>query len=298
MTITLSRRQAIAGTVAGTLAGSAFGLSGTTPAAAASGAASGLLAELERRRGGRLGVAILNLTTGAMAGHRADERFLMCSTFKTLLAAQVLARVDRKEEALDRRVTYAKDQIVTWSPATEKHVGAQGMTVGQLCEATVTLSDNTAANLLLARSGGPQQLTAFVRTLGDTITRHDRTEPALNEHDGPGDQRDTTTPAAMAATLRRLFLGDALSARSRAQLASWHILNRTGDERLRAGLPPAWLVADKTGTNGSGTAADIGIAWPADRGPVIIAAYYEAPSVAAGTRNAVLAEVGRIAAQV
>jgi len=259
--------------------------------------ASAALAELEQKSGGRLGVAMLNLASGRHAGHRPDERFLLCSTFKALAAAFVLARVDRKKEQLDRRIVFSRKDVVSWSPGTEGNVGGNGMTVAALCEATVTLSDNTAGNLLLRSFGGPAGLTAYLRSIGDTVTRLDRTEPALNEHDGPNDQRDTTTAAAMVETLRSLLFGDSLSKSSRAQLAAWLIANKTGDRRLRAGFPDGWLVGDKTGTNGSGSANDIGVAWPRAGGAVIVAAFYRQPAGTAAARDAVLAEVGRIAAR-
>ena len=162
----------------------------------------------------------------------------------------------------------------------------------------MTMSDNTAANLLLKSFGGPAALTAFARSLGDEITRHDRMEPELNAHDGPGDERDTTTPAAMAQTLRKLLFGDALSRRSRDQLTAWLVTNRTGDARLRAGFPTDWLVGDKTGTSGKGHANDIGVAWPSSRGALIVTAYCEMPQAEAKVRDATMAEIARIAASI
>jgi beta-lactamase class A len=259
--------------------------------------ASSALAEIERKSGGELGVAMLNLASGQRAGHRPSERFLLCSTFKALAAAFVLARVDRKEEQLDRRIVFSKKDLVSWSPGTEGNVGGKGMTVAALCDATVTLSDNTAGNLLLRSFGGPEGLTRYLRSIGDPVTRLDRYEPGLNEHVGPSDQRDTTTPDAIVATLKMLLFGEALSKPSRAQLAAWLIANKTGDKRLRAGFPDGWLVGDKTGTNGSGSANDLGVAWPATGGAVIVAAFYRNPTATAAARDAVHAEVGRIAAR-
>lgn len=296
MTMTFSRRQAIAGALlavpaVSALAGSADAMTG--------GALEKRLAELEARHKGRIGVAIHNLATGARVGHRADERFLMCSTFKALLAAHILARVDRKEEALDRRIVVKKSDLSEWSPVVEKRVGGNGISIAELCEAAITLSDNAAANLLLAASGGPKALTAFLRGMGDDVTRLDRTEPTLNYHETPDDERDTTTPAAMAETLRRLVIGDVLSPRSRAQLAAWLVMNKTGDTRLRAGLPADWLTGDKTGTNGDkhGNANDVAIAWSPDRGAVVVTAFCEIPGISGDERNAVIAEIGRIAAE-
>lgn len=252
------------------------------------------LVDLERRHGGRLGVAILDTQTGRRIEHRAGERFAMCSTFKALAVALVLARVDRGEERLDRRVTFAKADLVRWSPVTEKHVGT-GMTMAQICEAAITLSDNTAGNLMLESFGGPAALTAYARSLGDSMTRLDRIETALNEAT-PGDPRDTTTPGAMLGTMRTLLLGEALSGPSREQLIAWLVANKTGDRRIRAALPRDWRVGDKTGTGDNGAANDIAILWPPGRGPILVAAYYAEAKATDEQRNAVLAEVGRIAA--
>ncbi len=240
------------------------------------------------------------MASGKRIEHRAGERILMCSTFKALAAALVLARVDKGEEKLDRRIRYAKSDLVDGSPATKEHAGETGMTIAELCAAAVTLSDNTAGNLLLASFGGPEAITTFCRSLGDEITRLDRTEPTLNYHDTPDDQRDTTTASAMLENLRRLLVTDVLTAASRSQLAAWLITNKTGDMRLRAGLPKDWLVGDKTGTNGdkAGNANDIAVLWPANRAPILVTAYCEIPEIAAGERNAIIAEIGRIAAAI
>lgn len=296
MTISISRRRALAGSL---LAVPALATLTTATRAQASQKLENQLAELERKHDGRIGVAVHNLATGEKIGHRADERFLMCSTFKALTAGFILARVDRGEEQLDRRIVYSKKDLVTWSPVTEKHVGGEGMSVAELCQATIIISDNTAANLLLKSFGGPAGLTDFLRSIGDEITRLDRFETALNEHDRPGDLRDTTTPAAMLETLRKLVFGDMLSRSSRAQLAAWMIMNKTGDTKLRAGFPGDWMMGDKTGRNGDkfGNSNDVAIAWSPDRGAVIVTAYCEIPSVSEEERSAVLAEIGRIAAQ-
>lgn len=297
MTITFSRRQAIAGALLAVPAVSA--LAGSA-GAAASGALEKRLAELEARHEGRIGVAIHNLATGARLGHRADERFLMCSTFKALLAGHILARVDREEETLDRRIVVKKSDLVDWSPVVEKRVGGEGISIAELCEATITLSDNAAANLLFAASGGPKAVTAFLREIGDGVTRLDRTEPTLNYHETPDDERDTTTATAMTETLRRLIFGDVLSARSKAQLAAWLVMNKTGDTRLRAGFPAGWMTGDKTGTNGdkAGNANDVAVAWSPDRGAIVVTAFCEMPGISGDERNAVIAEIGRIAAEV
>src|SRR6187399_2891703 len=217
---------------------------------------------LESESGGRLGVCVLDTATGARHVHRGDERFPMCSTFKVLAAAAILARVDAGKEQLARRITFDASALVTYSPVSEKHAGGDGMTLAEICDAAVTLSDNTAANLLLAAIGGPPGLTAYVRGLGDEVTRLDRNEPSLNEA-LPDDPRDTTTPNAMASSLEALILGTAaLSAASREQLTAWLLANKTGDTRLRAGLAKDWRVGDKTGSGARGTANDIAVIWP------------------------------------
>ncbi len=253
------------------------------------------IADLEDQHGGRLGVCVLDSATGRRTAHRGDERFAMCSTFKVLAAALVLTRVDRGEESLDRQIVYSRDKVVAYSPETEKHVGEDGMRLGEICKAALTLSDNTAGNLMLESFGGPPELTLFARGLGDGVTRLDRSETALNEAK-PGDPRDTTTPAAMAETLRRIVLGEALSAPSRDQMTAWLAANKTGDKRLRAGLPKDWRVADKTGGGGNGQTNDIAVLWPPGRAPIVVAVYYAESPASDDARNAVVAEVGRLTA--
>lgn len=257
------------------------------------------VADLEGRHGGRLGVAVLDTGAAnpAVVAHRGDERFAMASTFKFVAAALVLARVDRGEESLDRRVSFGRDRLVTYSPVTGKHAGGDGMTMGEICDAAVTLSDNTAGNLQLDSFGGPAGLTAFMRSLGDGVSRLDRWETELNEA-APGDPRDTTTPTAMLGVLRETVLGAALSSPSRARLAAWLVASKTGDKRLRAGVPAGWTVGDKTGTGERNATNDIGVLWPPGRRPILVTAYYAEARASADERNAVLAEVGRLASAV
>lgn len=262
--------------------------------AADAGEAQEKLESLEREHGGRLGVCVLDVSTGRRVEHRARESFPICSTYKVLAAAYVLKRVDRGEDSLDRRVVYSRDDLVSYSPVTEKHVGDPGMTLGEICEAAVTLSDNTAGNLLFDSFGGPAGLTAFLRALGDDVTRLDRRETELNEAK-PGDPRDTTTPAAMADNIRELVLGDALSEASRDRLAKWMIANRTGEKRLRAGVPKGWRVGDKTGSGHDAQTHDIAVIWPPDRGPIVVTAYYAGSPAPDTERERVLSEVARLA---
>lgn len=253
------------------------------------------LAALEKDRGGRLGVAVLDTATGERSGFRTDERFPMCSTFKFLLATEILQRVDRKEESLARAIAIPAKPLLSNSPLTEPHAG-ESMTVADLCCAVLTRSDNTAANLLLKTVGGPEGLTAFARLIGDGVFRLDRWELALNEAIA-GDPRDTTSPAAMITDLRSVLLGDVLSEESRKQLTTWMAANLTGLTQLRAGFPQDWQCADKTGSNGAHTTNDIAVLWPPRRAPIVIAAYITQCPGPESKRRAMLAEIGRLVRQ-
>jgi beta-lactamase class A len=249
---------------------------------------------IESSVSGRLGVAVLDTASGALEGYRLDERFAMCSTFKFVAVAMVLARVDAGQARLSDRIAVTPQSLLDWSPVTSKHVGA-AMSVAELCEAAINLSDNAAANLLLANSGGPAAVTAFARSVGDDVTRLDRTEPTLNEGT-PGDPRDTSTPRAMAHTLRSVLLGSVLSDASRVQLAAWMTATSTGAGRLRAGLPFDWRLAHKTGTGRLGATNDIGVAWPPHRAPLVLVTYLTECRAPEAAREAALAKVAHIAA--
>jgi beta-lactamase class A len=253
------------------------------------------LARVEAESRGRLGVAVLDTGSHVRCDHRGDERFPMCSTFKLLAAAAVLARVDAGKEALQRRIRFERSDIVVNSPITQNRTGDDGMSLDELCEAAMIVSDNTAGNLLLDALGGPAGLTAYARSLGDTVTRLDRIEPDLNEAH-PDDPRDTTSPAAMLANLRSLVLGDVLSAPSKARLTGWLVGNKTGDTRLRAGLPKSWRIGDKTGAGEHGTTNDVGVIWPQERQSVLVAIYLTGTPAIPAERNATLAAVGRAVA--
>lgn len=240
---------------------------------------------------GRLGVCILDTETGARFDYRAIERFPMCSTFKLLASAAILARVDAGKEKLDRNVIYTKDDLVEYSPTTGKHAG-EGMTLAGLCEAAITLSDNTAGNLILAALGGPSGVTEFARSLGDPTTRLDRNEPTVNES-LPGDPRDTTTPAMMTEDIRKLVLGDALKASSRKQLTDWMLASKTGGKRLRASLPAGWRIGDKTGTGERGSTNDVAVIWPLLGAPIVASVYLTNTSAPREACNAVIAAVGQ-----
>ena len=227
----------------------------------------------EKATGGRVGLAVHDTVTGRRFSHRGGERFPMASTFKALLVAAVLARIDKGLDRLDRAIPVRASDILDVSPVSKAHVGGTA-SVAELCEATIIYSDNSAANLLLPAVGGPAGLTAWLRGIGDRVTRLDRIEPLMSEA-LPGDARDTTSPDAVAATWERLLTGPILSPARRALLTGWLVANTTGDTRLRAGLPKGWKVGDKTGTGGHGSVNDIAIVWPvrARPGPLFIASF-------------------------
>lgn len=254
------------------------------------------LASLEKQSGGRLGVSILDTTTGRTLEHRAAERFPMCSTFKLMLAAAVLADVQAGRITLDQHVTFTSADLVVHSPFCEGKVGQGVASVGELCAAILTVSDNAAANLLLRLIGGPGTLTAFARRIGDADFRLDRLEPDLNEA-RPGDPRDTTTPRAMRKTLQALLTGAVLGDVSRRQLGTWLAECTTGPLRLKAGLPEGWKLQHRTGGGMRGTTNDIGVYLPPNRPGVFIVAYLTSSSCTDAAREAILAEVGRLAAE-
>ncbi|MDZ4691317.1 class A beta-lactamase [Terricaulis sp.] len=246
---------------------------------------------LERRLGpgARLGVAALNTENGNRIGFRAEERFAMASTFKWLLAAAALERLEH-----DQLISFSQSDLVSYSPATTPRVGA-GMTVIELAQAAVVVSDNTAANLLLRRLGGPEDFTIWLRQNVDAVTRLDRWETELNEN-APGDDRDTTTPLAQVDALNRLLVGDSLRRSNRETLRAWMIASQTGLQRIRGGLPSDWRAGDKTGTGMNGAVNDVAIAWPPKGNAILIAVYQDGGNADADTRNRVHREVGGLVA--
>lgn len=259
MTQLPSRRQVALGLAAAPFIAPGFALAADDKVAAAT---TKSIANLEKSVGGRLGVTLIDAAGKVLVAHRADERFPMCSTFKLIASAAVLAKVDKGTEKLDRVIHYKESDLLSYAPVSKAHVGEGGLKLGDLCAAAVQWSDNTAANLILNVIGGPKGFTDFCRTLGDKITRLDRTEPTLNTAIA-GDPRDTTSPKAMAETLRAALIGETLTVQSRQQLADWAIGDKVGGKRVRAGLPKDWTIGDKTGAGAFGSTNTIGFIKPA-----------------------------------
>lgn len=250
------------------------------------------LEALEKSAGGRLGVALINTADDSQIVYRADERFAMCSTSKVMAAAAVLKQSESDKALLNQRVEIKKSDLINYNPIAEKHVNGT-MTLAELSAAALQYSDNTAMNKLIAYLGGPEKVTAFARSLGDETFRLDRTEPTLNTAI-PGDPRDTTTPLAMAQTLRNLTLGKALAETQRAQLVTWLKGNTTGSASIQAGLPTSWVVGDKTGSGDYGTTNDIAVIWPENHAPLILVTYFTQPEQKAESRRDVLAAAAKI----
>ncbi|WP_280275335.1 class A beta-lactamase [Nocardia wallacei] len=282
-----------------TVAGLVSGCGSTEPArpagspgtAKSSAPADAAFATLEDRHTARLGVYAVDVASGREVGYRRDERFGMASTFKGLACGALLREHPLGSGYFDQVVHYSADEIVEYSPVTEIRVDT-GMTVSELCHAAITVSDNTAGNQILKLLGGPPALTAFLRSIGDPITRSDRWEPELNDV-SPGDERDTTTPAALAADYRNLVLGNTLPEPERARLKEWLLANTTGDTRIRAGVPTGWTVADKTGGGSNGGANDVAITWTSQGDPLVIALLSHQRAPEAKADNALLAEATR-----
>ena len=261
-------------------------------AASSRRSAADTLAFVEAGVGGRVGVAAWDTGSGVWVRRRADERFAMCSTFKLLLVAAVLARIDQGALSGERRIAYGRVDLLPHSPTTSAHVAEGALSVSDLCAAAIEESDNGAANLLLQLIGGPTGLTGHLRRLGDPVTRLDRTELALNTN-LKGDVRDTTTPVAYVRTMGQVLLGDGLSAISRRQLEAWMVNCKTGLGRLRAGLPPAWKAGDKTGTGENGAVNDVAILRPPGRSPILVAVFMSGSPRPVEALNAAHARIAR-----
>ncbi|MGN6424440.1 MAG: class A beta-lactamase [Asticcacaulis sp.] len=284
----LSRRGVLAGV-------GALSLAGCSPKVREAIGFAQRMVAIQKRHGGQIGVSAL---TGAQGDGgnisiESDQRFAHCSTFKWVLAAAILQQVDQGKLSLSKEIAYSDKDVLSYAPVTRAHVAKGRMAVADLCAAAVELSDNTAANLLLPLVGGPAGLTQFARGLGDAVTRFDRNEPELNSN-LPGDQRDTTTPAAMAGLLRTVFTGTALKPDSLTRLKGWMVDCQTGKARIRAGVPAGSVVADKTGTGANGAVNDVAVIWPPKGGPVFLAIYTSGGNLDDAGREKTIADITRL----
>ncbi|WBB51330.1 class A beta-lactamase [Verrucosispora sp. WMMA2044] len=298
MTSTDRRTRAVAlALTLGLLAGCSAGTpSAPTPTPAASTTTASAapvtvdFAPLEREFDARLGVYAIDTGSGSTVAHRAEERFAYASTFKALAAGAVLAATS--DEELDRAVSYSRDDLVTYSPITERHVDT-GLSLRAIADAAVRYSDNTAGNLLLKQLGGPSGFRQALREVGDEVTEPVRWETELNAY-VPGERRDTSTPRALATTLRAYAVDEALSPADRAVLVDWLKGNTTGDKTIRAGVPEGWAVGDKTGSADHGTRNDIAVIWPPERAPIVLAVLSDRAEPDAERDDALLARAAEL----
>ncbi len=246
---------------------------------------------VESRLKATIGVSVRTPSKDEYYHYKGDHRFPLMSTFKTLACAKLLLGIEKGINKFETSTLIQKEYLITWSPITETMVG-QPLSLKEACVATLQMSDNTAANIVLKAIGGPSSLTEFLRDVGDTVTRLDRYEPFLNEAQ-KGDPRDTTTPNAITKTLEQLILGDILSARSREQLKNWMAESKTSDSLLRSVLPKGWDIADRSGAGGFGSRGITAIVWPEEQAPLIIAIYITQTQASFKDRNEAIAEIGR-----
>lgn len=251
--------------------------------------------QVEEQLDARVGLVLYDSESTVSWSYNADARFPMASTFKVLACGALLARSESGFEDVDRRVRINQSDLVDYSPVTEAWLGEE-IPLRRLCEATMRTSDNTAANKVLEALGGPDAVTAYLRSIGDAVTRLDRWEPELNEA-MPGDARDTTTPAAIARSLQKMLLGDALSPSAQATLTEWLVANEVGGPLLRAGIPQNWRIGDRTGAGGHGSRGVVAIMMPPQRAPLIAVIYITQTEASMEQRNEAIARIGRAMAK-
>jgi beta-lactamase class A len=253
------------------------------------------LNSLEIKYHGRLGIAAINTNNGKRFDFNDQQRFPMTSTFKFMLVAAVLKKTNDNKLSLNKNITYSKKVIADafWTPVTDKHIKT-GMTIKALCKAAIQQSDNAAANLLINELGGTKAVNQFARSIGDKKFNLVRTEPNLNSAI-PGDKRDTTTPLAMVDSMNKILLGKVLSKEHKELLTQWLIENKTGDNRIRAGVPKNWRMGDKTGTGAYGATNDIAILWPPHKKPIILVIYFTTTKQTAKSAENVIASATKLA---
>lgn len=252
------------------------------------------LKALESTTEGRVGVFAVNTATEHVIDFRADEIFPTGCTSKVIGVAAVLKKSMADPSLLLTHIKYSEEECVEWSPITGQHVSS-GMTVQDLCGASISFSDNTAMNLLLKTIGGVQGMNDFARSLGDVAFRQDNDWPAEAFSGGVDNLKDASTPKSMVESFRKLTLGEILDKPQRDLLISWLTSTQTGTRRIKAGIPTNWIMGDKTGTGASyGTTNDLAIVWPPGHAPILIGVYYTSNEEQAKKREDVVASVTRI----
>ncbi|EKF9795923.1 PSE family carbenicillin-hydrolyzing class A beta-lactamase [Vibrio cholerae] len=246
---------------------------------------------IESSLSARIGVAILDTQNGESWDYNGDQRFPLTSTFKTIACANLLYDAEHGKVNLNSTVEIKKADLVTYSPVLEKQVG-KPITLSDACFATMTTSDNTAANIVINAVGDPKSITDFLRQIGDKETRLDRVEPELNEGK-LGDLRDTTTPNAITSTLNQLLFGSTLSEASQKKLESWMVNNQVTGNLLRSVLPVKWSIADRSGAGGFGARSITAIVWSEEIKPIIVSIYLAQTEASMAERNDAIVKIGR-----
>lgn len=247
--------------------------------------------KIEKKLGATIGVSVYERDTKNTWSYKGNEHFPLMSTFKTFACAALLSDVDAGKVKLGKPVEIKQDMLVTYSPVTEKYVGKE-FTLRDACVAAMTMSDNTAANIVLDNIGGPKGLTRFMLRIGDNHTRLDRMEPTLNEA-VPGDMRDTTTPDAITLSLNKILFEDVLTEHSKKQLKQWMMDNKVSDGLVRSVLPEGWKIADRSGAGGFGSRGITAVIWSETRPPVILSIYLSQTDASFDSRNQAIAEIGK-----
>lgn len=247
----------------------------------------------ESALGARIGMAVFDANTRTTWQYRGDEQFPLNSTHKTFSCAALLSKVDDKSLSINQSVAISKDMLIAYSPITEKSLSPQTITLGEICRAAVSYSDNTAANIVFDAIGGEAGFNTYMQSIGDKQTRLDRKEPELNEST-PGDVRDTTTPNAIVNSLRKILLGDVLSVSSRSKLTQWMLDDQVAGALLRASLPPDWKIADKTGAGGYGSRSIVAVIWPPKKQPLVVGIYITQTKASLQASNQAIARIGEV----
>jgi len=248
--------------------------------------------QIEQQLGARVGVSVYNVNTGKLWDYHGDDKFPLMSTFKTLACAKLLADVESGIQFLETNTVIKANSLINWSPVTKKLVGKK-ISLKEACAATMLMSDNTAANIVLSGINGPEALTRFMRDIGDDITRLDRIEPDLNEAID-GDERDTTSPNAMVKSLHKLLFGNILSQSSKLQLKQWMIDNKVTGSLLRSVLPESWSIADRSGAGGFGSRGITALVWSEHQTPLMISIYLTKTKASFTQRNKAIADIGKV----
>jgi beta-lactamase class A len=288
------------------------------------------MARLAKVAGGRVGATAIHLETGRRVSLDGAERFPMASTFKVPIAVELLTRVDAGQLTLDQMIDIKQSDLHPGSGTLADLFNKPGLalSVRNLLELMLLISDNSATDVALRLAGGAPAVTARMQNLGiDGISVNRSTAQLIADWVGvkqlppqeqwtPGrfqaafaavtpeeqraaaqrfdqDPRDTSTPDAMAALLQRIYRKDLLKTESAELLLDIMRRCHTGEARLRGILPEGTVVAHKTGTIG-GTTNDVGIiTLPDGAGHIAIAVFVKASAKEVPARERAIAEIAR-----